>query len=267
MSIRDKKFVFTGKISIPREEAWNKVLEAGGEVSHSVTKDCSYAVVGSYKGEEPGSKFFKAQQLGIKIITEEEFLKMLETPVVEDSEEPLPVAQLQSIIEQQERVPCNYCSSPFTRWKSQTKLDTCFICELKDPPACTNCLDTTPLYVTDIGEYHCGMCGNWFKGPKSIRAKTVKHHCKPIFYTWPSGNSLWICQSCAKPFIRTEEDIQEAERRLKEGPKLVIRLAEQKKELEKIWKENSEQFLEENKEDIDVFKNIYEEERKEAVDG
>jgi DNA ligase (NAD+) len=45
----------------------------GGDVNESVSKDTSYVIVGS----EPGSKYEKAKKLGVKIIDEKEFLKML----------------------------------------------------------------------------------------------------------------------------------------------------------------------------------------------
>lgn len=68
-------FVFTGTLkSMSREEAKKKVLELGGKVSDSVSKNINYVVV----GESPGSKYQKALQLGINILKEEEFLKMLE---------------------------------------------------------------------------------------------------------------------------------------------------------------------------------------------
>ena len=68
-----KTFVFTGRISIPREEAKRKVEQLGGRVSSSVTKKTDYVVA----GEEPGSKLEKAHKLGVKVIDEEEFMKML----------------------------------------------------------------------------------------------------------------------------------------------------------------------------------------------
>lgn len=69
-----KIFVFTGTLkNFTREEAKEKVEELGGKVSNSVSKKTDYVVV----GENPGSKYDKARQLGVKIITEEEFLELI----------------------------------------------------------------------------------------------------------------------------------------------------------------------------------------------
>lgn len=69
-----KTFVLTGSLeSMSREEGKEKVRQHGGEVSESVSKKTDYVVAGS----EPGSKFEKAQKLGVKIIDEKEFLRML----------------------------------------------------------------------------------------------------------------------------------------------------------------------------------------------
>ena len=70
-----KTFVFTGALkSFTREEAQRIVEDFGGRAASSVSKKVDYLVV----GEEPGSKLQKAKELGIKTISEEEFLKMIE---------------------------------------------------------------------------------------------------------------------------------------------------------------------------------------------
>lgn len=67
-------FVLTGTLSnMSREIAKEKILNLGGKVSGSVSKNTSYVVA----GEDAGSKLTNAEKLGIKILTEEEFLKMI----------------------------------------------------------------------------------------------------------------------------------------------------------------------------------------------
>lgn len=69
-----KSFVLTGTLeSMGRDEAKDKIRDLGGDISSSVSKETDYAVAGL----EPGSKYDKAKKLGIKIITEKEFLAML----------------------------------------------------------------------------------------------------------------------------------------------------------------------------------------------
>ncbi len=69
-----KTFVLTGTLaSLGREEAKEKIRALGGEASESVGKKTDYVVAGA----EPGSKYEKAQKLGVKIIDEKEFLQML----------------------------------------------------------------------------------------------------------------------------------------------------------------------------------------------
>ncbi|MDM8000477.1 MAG: NAD-dependent DNA ligase LigA [Dehalococcoidia bacterium] len=74
LPLEGKEFVITGKLaSSTRSEAEAKVKALGGTAGSSVTKRTSYLVV----GEDPGSKLDKARNLGIPILTEEEFLKMI----------------------------------------------------------------------------------------------------------------------------------------------------------------------------------------------
>jgi DNA ligase (NAD+) len=69
-----KTFVITGSLeSMSREAAKEKIRELGGEASESVSKKTDYLVAGS----EPGSKYEKAQKLGVNIIGEKEFLELL----------------------------------------------------------------------------------------------------------------------------------------------------------------------------------------------
>lgn len=70
-----KSFVLTGALQMfTREEATEKIELLGGKVAGSVSKKTSFVVV----GENAGSKEKKARELNIPILSEEEFLKMLE---------------------------------------------------------------------------------------------------------------------------------------------------------------------------------------------
>jgi DNA ligase (NAD+) len=69
-----KSFVFTGGLANrSREEAGEIVQQHGGKVSGSVSKKTDYVVVGT----DPGSKFEKAKELGVPILSEKEFEKLL----------------------------------------------------------------------------------------------------------------------------------------------------------------------------------------------
>ena len=68
-----KTFVLTGTLEkYSREEASNLIEKFGGKTSGSVSKKTSYLLA----GEDAGSKLTKAQSLGVRIISEEEFNKM-----------------------------------------------------------------------------------------------------------------------------------------------------------------------------------------------
>ncbi|HKI68308.1 MAG TPA: NAD-dependent DNA ligase LigA [Verrucomicrobiae bacterium] len=68
-----KTFVLTGTLpSMTREEATARIEAAGGKVTGSVSKKTDFVLAGA----ETGSKLEKAQQLGIRILGEAEFLKM-----------------------------------------------------------------------------------------------------------------------------------------------------------------------------------------------
>ncbi len=68
-----KSFVFTGTLpTLDREVGQDMVRKAGGEVVSSVSKNTSFVVA----GESAGSKLDKARELGVRVIDEEEFIRM-----------------------------------------------------------------------------------------------------------------------------------------------------------------------------------------------
>ena len=74
IKIKNKTFVLTGTMGkMSREKAKEEIKLKGGHVNESVSKNTDFVVVGA----EPGSKYDKAKELGVKIIDEKEFLKLL----------------------------------------------------------------------------------------------------------------------------------------------------------------------------------------------
>lgn len=70
-----KTFVLTGSLErFTRDEATKMIEDRGGKASGSVSKKTTYVVA----GEAAGSKLRKAQELGIPVLTEEEFLQLMD---------------------------------------------------------------------------------------------------------------------------------------------------------------------------------------------
>jgi len=66
-------WVLTGTLSQPRDEIAEMIIARGGKVTGSVSKRTSYLLA----GEETGSKLEKAKQLGVQILNEAKFRKMI----------------------------------------------------------------------------------------------------------------------------------------------------------------------------------------------
>ncbi|MFL6541523.1 MAG: NAD-dependent DNA ligase LigA [Chthoniobacterales bacterium] len=67
-------WVITGTLTQPRDEIAEMIVARGGKVSGSVSKKTSYLVA----GDEAGTKLEKARQLGVRVLTENEFRKLLD---------------------------------------------------------------------------------------------------------------------------------------------------------------------------------------------
>lgn len=73
--LEGKQFVLTGTMDeFTRDQAKEKVMALGGRVTSSVSKKTDYVVAGA----DPGSKLDKAKKLGVQVLSEKEFTKLLE---------------------------------------------------------------------------------------------------------------------------------------------------------------------------------------------
>jgi DNA ligase (NAD+) len=68
-----KTVVFTGTLSMARSQAEELVRAQGGRPASSVSRNTDFVVV----GESPGAKYERARELGVRVLTEEEFLRMV----------------------------------------------------------------------------------------------------------------------------------------------------------------------------------------------
>src|SRR3989339_246888 len=74
LKLAGQTFVLTGSLkSMTRDQAKEKIRELGGDIAGSVSSKTDFVVAGS----EPGSKAEKAKKLGVKIISEKEFLNLI----------------------------------------------------------------------------------------------------------------------------------------------------------------------------------------------
>ena len=72
--LQNEKLAITGTMSsFSRKELEEIIEHAGGKISSSISPKTTFLVM----GEKPGSKYDKAKQLGVKIITEKDLIKIL----------------------------------------------------------------------------------------------------------------------------------------------------------------------------------------------
>jgi len=72
--LQNQTFVLTGSLeTLSRDDAKARIKSLGGKVASSVSKNTDYVIAGA----DPGSKFTDAQKLGVQILLEQEFLKLL----------------------------------------------------------------------------------------------------------------------------------------------------------------------------------------------
>ena len=72
--ISNKNIVFTGSLSkLSRDEAKHQAIKMGAKISSSISKNTDYLII----GDKPGSKEKKARQLGVSILTEQDWIKII----------------------------------------------------------------------------------------------------------------------------------------------------------------------------------------------
>lgn len=79
-SLQGKTFVITGTLSEPRERIVERIREAGGRVTESVSRKTSFLIV----GRDPGSKLNQARKHAVRVISEAELRSLLEGGTNED---------------------------------------------------------------------------------------------------------------------------------------------------------------------------------------
>ena len=81
-------FLFTGSLeTMSRDEAKARVKEQGGKVASQTSKNVTHVVVGT----NPGSKLKRARDLGLKIVSEQDFVKLLAGKVVQEKKKQLSI--------------------------------------------------------------------------------------------------------------------------------------------------------------------------------
>lgn len=198
LSVQGKTIVFTGKISRPRHEFEELVVQNGGIFGTSVTKNTDYLVV----GEKPGSKLAVAALLGTKTISEQEFMNLLTEStgsaaigspevILEDAYRlRTPVIVLNGFLDHPHLavVKCVWCNKAYQIWDDQPNYATCPMCEMFARPVCPKC-HQVPVYVTTLSAYYCRSCYYVFEGPHSENVYYIDH----VHVTRPGHSRCILC--------------------------------------------------------------------------
>ena len=72
-----KSFVITGQLSAPRDYFKNLIRLKGGKFKSSVSKNCDYLIAGEATRSAKSTKLKKAQDVGVKIISEQDFFSLI----------------------------------------------------------------------------------------------------------------------------------------------------------------------------------------------
>jgi len=200
--IKGKEFVFTGRISITRHEAWLLVEKCGGSVGTSITYGTDYAVV----GDAAGVKAQKAKERGVTVLDENTFFEwineaLLEIPTIVTEPIPLPEPELpvdDTPIDIKEWVKgatcfqCENCGNSFAVHLKEGELPRCPICVNEEDSALFswNNPDVLERIKRDnpelklAPEMNCPGCRVLI--PYSIHTKPLIYYCFHCryYYTW-----------------------------------------------------------------------------------
>jgi hypothetical protein len=235
MDLKGKIVVFTGKISVTRDQAWALVEKAGGTAGSDISGNTNILVV----GEKPGSKLTRAALLGIQIISEKEFFDSLKEDPQEDILVPLSKEELEDPI----LISKDKWHTIFQQKNTRIISSIIFEDILNNYPAplCPNCSDEMVL-IEDFGLYHCMFCGQWSQAHYSLYARSIKHHCLTHTISQNEKQIIKQCIGCSRTIILRPEDIIEQEKRFKDAPILFQKLKEENLRIkEKIEKDKKEQ--------------------------
>jgi len=196
MKTKGQVFMFTGALSITRREAQRLVEEKGGIPGASVNRSTDYLVVGS----KPGSKLFRAQQLGTKILTEADFWGLME-PREEE------VGQTKIMTEDQFLRLVEETSPSYWSKKNFKKVSEDLGITLLPPVECKFCGSTIPYSILP-DHYYCWNCNQM--------STWDTHNCSWVdpgldLPTTPDGRVYLVCRLCGEFLSFRPSQVKEVE--------------------------------------------------------